>query len=142
MTLMLAADLCRHLLRERPPALLAALQRRSAGGEEVVISAVTYAELLAAALLARDQEKHMDLVREFSERLDRVVPWDSGAVETYTAIQTRAMAAGERERRHSLNMNDAMLAAHALSLGAVLLTLSDSSFARIEGLKLEAWPLP
>ena len=44
------------------------------------------------------------------------------------------MAAG-----HALNMNDAMVAAHALSLEAHLLTLSDKAFGAIEGLAVDTW---
>lgn len=134
MVIMLASDICRHLLREQPPALLSRLQAWSVDGDEVVISAITYAELVAGALLTTGQAAHMSLVGEFCERLEDVVPWDRNAVDNYTAIQQQAMEAGK-----SLNMNDAMVAAHALSLDARLLTLNSKPFAGIAGIELETW---
>lgn len=132
--LLLSSDICRHLLQNRPATLLQRLQEAGSSGEEVVISAITYAELIAAAMLTEDQARHTALVKTFCERLDAVVPWDTGAVDAYSSIQVNALAGG-----YSLNMNDAMLAAHALSLPATLLTLSEQSFQRVEGLELELW---
>lgn len=131
---MLASDICRTLLRQQPPALLSRLQDWSAVGDEVVVSAITYAELIAGVLLTQDQGRHMRLVEAFCERLEDVVPWDRHAVDAYTAIQQRAMGAG-----HALNMNDAMVAAHAMSLEASLLTLNSKPFAAIDGLTVETW---
>jgi tRNA(fMet)-specific endonuclease VapC len=134
MVIMLASDLCRHILRRQPATLLSRLQGWSAEGHEVVVSAITYAELIAGVLLTEKQAAHMQLVEEFCDRLEDVVPWDRNAVDTYTAIQQQAMQAGQ-----SLNMNDAMVAAHALSLGARLLVVNNRPFAGIAGLDLESW---
>lgn len=134
MIIMLSSDLCRHILRKQPPELLSRLQAWSAGGEEIVISAITYAELVAGVLLTENRSAHMALVGEFCERLEDVVPWNREAVDSYTAIQMQAMRDG-----HALNMNDAMVAAHALSLQARLLTLNSKPFAGIAGLDLEMW---
>ncbi len=134
MIIMLSSDLCRLVLREQPPSLLSRLQAWSVNGDEVVISAITYAELVAGVLLTDSQAAHMSLVEEFCERLEDVVPWNREAVDNYTAIQQRAMQAGQ-----AINMNDAMVAAHALSLDAMLLALNSKPFAGIEGLSLETW---
>ncbi len=127
---MISADTCRLIMKERPETLLAQLQQWSEQSDEVVISAITYAELVAAALLT-DQAAHMALVQEFSDRLEDIVPWDRDAVDAYTRIQLQAMEAG-----HTLNMNDAMVAAHALSLEAKLLTQNRKQFDSIPGLEI------
>lgn len=134
MIIMLASDICRLVIRQQPPALLSRLQGWSVDGDEVVISAITYAELIAGVLLTENQAAHMSLVEEFCERLEDVVPWNRAAVDAYTAIQQQAMREG-----HSLNMNDAMVAAHALSLEARLLTHNGKPFSGIAGLALETW---
>ena len=131
MIIMISADSCRLIMKERPETLLAQLQQWSQQSDEVVISAITYAELVAAALLTADQAKHMALVQEFSDRLEDIVPWDRDAVDAYTRIQLQAMEAG-----HTLNMNDAMVAAHALSLEAKLLTQNRKQFDSIPGLEI------
>ena len=73
----------------------------------------------------------MNLVKAFCARLDAIVPWDESAVDQYTEIQMQALAKGT-----ITNMNNAMLAAHVISLGARLLCINRKSFAEIEGVKL------
>lgn len=135
MIVMLASDICRAILRQRPSALLSQLQRWSANSDEIVVSAITYAELVAAALLTADKDRHMQLVDAFCERLDAVVPWDSGAVVAYTNLQRQLLS-----EQRALNMNDVMIAAHALSLQARLLTGSEKSFHGIAALDIHHWP--
>jgi tRNA(fMet)-specific endonuclease VapC len=132
MIVMLASDICRTILRQQPRALLTQLQQWSSNSDEIVISAITYAELVAAALLTAEKDRHMQLVEEFCERLDAVVPWDSGAVNAYTDLQRQLM-----QEHRTLNMNDVMIAAHALSLKARLLTGSEKSFAGIGAVDLQ-----
>lgn len=136
MIIMLSSDLCRGILRDQPPELLSRLQHWSVNGDEVVISAITYAELIAGALLTQSRSEHVALVQEFCERLGDIVPWNRAAVDSYTAIQLQAMHQGQ-----SLNMNDAMVAAHALSLKARLLAHKGKAFAAIPGLDLETLPV-
>lgn len=134
MIVMLASDVCRAILRQQPPGLLRQLQHWSVNSDEIVVSAITYAELVAAALLTTDKDRHMHLVDEFCARLDAVVPWDSGAVGAYTGLQRRLL-----QERRMLNMNDVMIAAHALSLEARLLTGNGNCFDGIDGLDLHLW---
>ncbi|MFT5321173.1 MAG: tRNA(fMet)-specific endonuclease VapC [Pseudohongiellaceae bacterium] len=134
MIIMLSSDLCRLVIRDQPAALLSRLQQWSVNGDEVVISAITYAELIAGALLTQNQSSHITLVEAFCERLEDVVPWNRDAVDSYTTIQLQAMRGGQ-----SLNMNDAMVAAHALSLRARLLTHNPKPFVAIPELDLEIW---
>lgn len=136
MIIMLSSDLCRLILRQQPSALLSRLQSWSVAGDEVVISAITYAELVAGVLLTEKQAAHMALVTAFCERLEDVLPWNREAVDRYTAIQQSAMQAGQ-----AINMNDAMVAAHALSVNATLLVVNEKPFRGIAGLQVEAWPV-
>ena len=134
MIIMLASDTCRSIMRSQPDELLTQLQQWSAASEEIVISSITYAELVAAALLTSEQERHMQLVEEFCARLDAIVPWDSAAVDAYTALQRQLM--GEQR---VMNMNDVMIAAHAISLEAMLLSGNERGFAGLALLNLRLW---
>lgn len=134
MTVLLATDICRVILRQQPPALLAQLQVWSAASDEIVISAITYAELVAAALLTAEKDRHMALVEAFCERLDAVAPWDSAAVAAYTQLQRFLL-----QEQRVLNMNDAMLAAHAISLPATLLTTHEKGWQGLQGLQVQGW---
>jgi tRNA(fMet)-specific endonuclease VapC len=132
---MLSADICRLIMKEQPAGILSKFHEWSANSDELVISAITYAELVAAALLTSNQERHMSVVQEFCDRLEDIVPWDRGAVDCYTTIQLSAM-----QKDQTLNMNDAMVAAHALSLNATLLTQNPRPFSEIPEISLQIWP--
>jgi len=134
MTVLLATDICRLILRQQPPALLAQLQAWSAASDEIVISAITYAELVAAALLTAEKDRHMVLVEAFCERLDAVAPWDSAAVAAYTQLQRHLL-----QEQRVLNMNDVMLAAHAISLQGTLLTTHEKGWQGLQGLRVQGW---
>ena len=122
-------------MKEQPADILSKFHEWSANSDELVISAITYAELVAAALLTSNQERHMSVVQEFCDRLEDIVPWDRGAVDCYKTIQLSAM-----QKEQTLNMNDAMVAAHALSLDATLITQNTRPFSEIPGLSLQSWP--
>ncbi|MGA0805809.1 MAG: type II toxin-antitoxin system VapC family toxin [Pseudohongiellaceae bacterium] len=134
MIIMLASDICRLVMRQQPVGLLQQLQEWTVGNREIVVSAITYAELIAASLLTADQQRHMALVDAFCARLDAIVPWDAGAVDSYTTLQ-RSIMRGQR----SLNMNDVMIAAHAISLDAMLLSSNDKVFGSMPGLEFRQW---
>jgi tRNA(fMet)-specific endonuclease VapC len=134
MIIMLASDICRTVIRDQPAPLLSQLQQWSAASAEIVISSITYAELVAAALLTSEQERHMRLVEEFCARLDAIVSWDSAAVDAYTTLQRSLM----REQR-VLNMNDVMIAAHAISLDGTLLSSNERAFSGLAELNLQLW---
>lgn len=134
MIIVLASDICRIVIRSQPVALLTQLQRWSAASDEIVISAITYAELVAAALLTSEQERHIHLVEEFCARLDAIVPWDTEAVDAYTTLQRHLM-----RTKRVLNMNDAMIAAHAISLNAAFLSGNEKTFSELSTLNLRVW---
>ena len=90
--------------------------------------------LIAASLLTADQERHMALVESFCGRLDAIVPWDAGAVDSYTSLQKTIM-----QEQRTLNMNDVMIAAHAISLNSRLLSSNPKVFGSIEGLDFQCW---
>ena len=69
---------------------------------------------------------------EFLRRVD-VLPWDSAVAERYGNVR----ADMERQGK-TLAPLDSLIAAHALSVGAVLVT-NDRAFAQVAGLHVEDW---
>ena len=99
---------------------------------EIAISAVTEGELrFGAARLPHATRLH-NLIEDFFLRV-AVLPWDSDAARQYGQLR----AALERDGQPMGNL-DAMIAAHALALDAVLVT-NDQAFARIKKLKVVDW---
>jgi tRNA(fMet)-specific endonuclease VapC len=99
---------------------------------ELAISAVTEGELrFGAARLPHATRLHA-MIEDFFLRV-AVLPWDSDAAQQYGQLR----AALEREGQPMGNF-DAMIGAHALALGAILVT-NDRAFGRIKKLKVEDW---
>jgi tRNA(fMet)-specific endonuclease VapC len=99
---------------------------------QLAVSAVTEGELrFGAARLPHATRLH-DLIEGFFLRV-AVLPWDSDAAQQYGRLR----ATLEREGQPMGNL-DAMIAAHALALDAVLVT-NDHAFARIKKLRLADW---
>src|SRR5712671_4030098 len=95
---------------------------------QLAISAVTEGELrFGAARLPHAVRLH-SLIEDFL-LLVTILPWDSDAARRYGLLR----ATLEREGQPMGNL-DVMIAAHALAVGAVLVT-NDQAFARIKKLK-------
>lgn len=131
---MLDTDICSYVIRRRNRALLATAQTRMRSGAEISISAITYAELRVGAERSSEPARHRAVVASFCERLAQVVPWDQEAADEYARIQARLARAGT-----PIGRNDAMIGAHALAAGYILVSNNQRHFSRIDGLKSENW---
>ena len=65
-----------------------------------------------------------------------VLPWDSDAAQQYGQLRAKLHRQGRL-----LGSIDMLIAAHAISVGAILVS-GDSAFRRIQGLKIEDWTKP
>ena len=99
---------------------------------QLAVSAVTEGELRFGSARLPDAARLHNLIEDFFVRV-AVLPWDSNAAQQYGRLR----ATLEREGQPMGNL-DAMIAAHALALDAVLVT-NDHAFARIKRLKLVDW---
>ena len=83
--------------------------------------------------LPADHRLHL-AVRQFL-KIVRIVPWDSEAADWYAEIRHQLVSSGQ-----PIGELDMMIAAHALSAGAVLVTNNSRHYERIEApLILENW---
>jgi tRNA(fMet)-specific endonuclease VapC len=71
-------------------------------------------------------------VRELLRRLD-ALPWDSAAADRYGTVRAAMTRHGK-----TLAPLDLLIAAHALSVGAVLVT-NDRAFGLVAELPIEDW---
>ena len=96
------------------------------------ISAITEGELLFG-LAKRPSAKHLHhIVGEFLRRVD-VLPWDSAAARHYGDLRNEMETIGK-----PIGPLDLLIAAHALSTNAVLVT-NDNAFRQVKGLALQDW---
>lgn len=133
---MLDTDTCSYVIRQRPGTVLATMQDKVQTGHDLSISAITYAELRLGAARSANPRKHNRLISEFCERLDAVHPWDSTAADYFARLQATLFAAGT-----PIGNNDTMIAGHALSIHAVVVTNNHKHFSQVPKLKLENWAL-
>lgn len=91
------------------------------------------------------QELELGVARRGSKRLRRtldafyggidVVPYDEAAARRYGA----ALAARLLDRGTPIGVEDAMIAAHAMSRGDVLVTHNTKHFGQVRGLTVQDW---
>lgn len=97
------------------------------------ISAITRAELRYGLALRPASLKLARLVEGFLE-VARTAAWDAAAADEHGRLR-----AGLRLRGTPIGDFEEMIAAHAVALGAVLVTDNVKHFERVEGLRLADW---
>ena len=126
---MLDTNTVSHLLRSHPAVAARVVQVPMAS---LCISAMTEGELLFG-LVKRPAAKALHgAVHEFLRRVD-TLPWDSAVAANYGSVRARMAEVGK-----VLAPLDMLIAAHALTEGAVLVT-NDQAFRQMGRLKIEDW---
>ena len=126
---MLDTNTVSHLIKDHP-----AVARRvmSASMASLCISSITEGEILFG-LAKRPEAKRLHLVvKEFLRRVD-ILPWDSASAEHYGIARADMVPKGK-----ILAPLDLLIATHALSVGAILVT-NDRAFGQMTNLVVEDW---
>jgi tRNA(fMet)-specific endonuclease VapC len=131
---MLDTNICSFIMLERPASVLERLQEVAANQHQIVVSVITYYEMLLGTVGRNASPRHARLVDAFVTRLSAILPWDAAAAEHATRIKQDLAARGT-----PIGGNDIMIAGHALAVECVLVTNNTREFARIEGLRFEDW---
>lgn len=126
---MLDTDIVSYIIKRRPASLADKFQRHT---ETLCVSVMTAAELRFGAEKSGRTEL-ADLVEAFLERL-AVLDWTQEVSHHYARIRL----AIERVGKPVGNM-DLLIAAHAISQRATLVTNNLKHFSHIPGLKVEVW---
>jgi tRNA(fMet)-specific endonuclease VapC len=128
---LLDTDICIYAINRRAPGPLERLRGYSLG--DVGISAVTYAELRFGVENSARAEENLERLERFLLPLE-IVSFDAEAGRWYGRVRTQLQRAGS-----PIGANDLLIAAHALSLGVILVTGNVREFERVEGLHIERW---
>jgi tRNA(fMet)-specific endonuclease VapC len=128
---LLDTNICIYLMRVRPPEVADRFASLRVG--DVVMSAVTCAELRqgverCSGAQRRSADKALGRLLE----LVPVLPFDVRAAEAYG----RLAAAAPARRRDAL---DRLIASHAISVEATLVTNDEKGFRGYAGLTVENW---
>jgi tRNA(fMet)-specific endonuclease VapC len=126
---MLDTNTVSHLIKQHP-----SVARRviATAMSSLCISSITEGEMLFG-LAKRPDAKRLHLaVRQFLLRVD-VLPWDSTIAQHYGMVRANMESQGK-----ILAPLDLLIATHALSVGAVLVT-NDRAFSQVADLHVEDW---
>ena len=104
----------------------AAISRRIADVDqgEIGISAISYAEIALGTYIGKPPPE--EVLEAFVQAIP-LLPFDDAAARQYARLPFK------RARF------DRLLAAHALSIGAIIITNNEADFADVPGLKVENW---
>jgi tRNA(fMet)-specific endonuclease VapC len=131
MRYLLDTNICIYIAKQKPPSVLARLQRLRPG--DVGMSVITYLELVYGAWKSQRREENLERIKEL-EPLIPVLAIDASAGRHYGQVRA------ELERKGSpIGAYDLLIAAHALSLGLTLVTNNVREFRRIAQLRVENW---
>jgi tRNA(fMet)-specific endonuclease VapC len=110
------------------------MQDKAEAGHDLCISAISYAELRLGAVRSGNPRKHNRLISEFCERLNAVFSWDTNAADSFALLQAKLFKAGT-----PIGGNDTMIAGHALSVNAIIVTNNQKHFRQVKKLNIENW---
>jgi len=128
---MLDTDTCAFILRRSSPTLLARIQ--AVPLQQQAASVITLAELLYGVQVSSKKKANRAAVDELMRHLT-VVEWSRDAAEHYVEIR-----ADLKKKGQLIGSNDLLIAAHARSTGAVVVTNNVKDFGRVKGLEVENW---
>ena len=132
----LDTDICIYLLNQRPEHehILQRMDGRSYG--EILLSAITLAELRYGIAASQRREANLSKLELFLAQFE-VVPFDEAAAASYGSIRAHLRAKGM-----PIGPLDTLIAGHAKTLEATLVTNNTAKFSRVPGLALENWLEP
>jgi tRNA(fMet)-specific endonuclease VapC len=129
--IMLDTNICVVIIKKRPQSVLERFE--SLSDECVSISVITFAELQFGVEKSLAQKRNQNVLDAFLANL-LVLPWERDAGSEYAKLRCSL----ERQGTPMSNM-DLLIAAHALSQEAVLVTNNIKEFERVPGLDVESW---
>ncbi|WP_346295367.1 type II toxin-antitoxin system VapC family toxin [Rhodopseudomonas sp. P1] len=111
----------------------AAVRRIAEVGEGNVCTSIIVAAELRYGCAKSGSVRLTKAVADLLEEID-ALPFEPPADEVYGAIRSSLEAAGA-----PIGSNDLLIAAHAKSLGATIVTANTQGFGRVQGLAVENW---
>ncbi|WP_027229663.1 type II toxin-antitoxin system VapC family toxin [Phyllobacterium sp. UNC302MFCol5.2] len=129
---MLDTDIASYIIKGHSPKIDEKLSELQPS--DVCVSAITKAELLyGLKRIPENHRLHGEISRFF--QIVRVLAWDAVAAEYYAGIRHQLVSTGQ-----PIGELDMMIAAHSISVGAVLVSNNTRHYQRISGgLALANW---
>lgn len=127
---MLDTNICIYLINERDGTLR---ERFESNAGEICISSITYAELCYGVTHSARVAENARELGAFELDLD-ILAFDRDAGKHYGEIRHALV-----KRGRPIGANDLLIAGHARSVNATLVTNNASEFGRVPDLRVENW---
>ena len=127
---LLDTDICSYIMKRSNDKVLTNLRKTLLA--DVAVSVITEAELLFGIKISKsknNEETYRDFIRHVN-----VLDWTRDAAADYARLRAELHKTGQM-----IGANDLLIAAHALSISATLVSNNEREFKRIKGLKLKNW---
>ena len=128
--ILLDTNICIYIINAKPPAVLARFRQYRLGG--VGLCSVVAAEL-ADGVAKSGSARNKAALEMFLAPLE-ILPFDAKALWVYGDLRANLERQGQ-----PIGARDTMIAAHALSVGAPLVTNNTREFERVASLRLQNW---
>ncbi len=128
--ILLDTNICIYIINAKPPAVLERFRQYRMG--DIGLCSVVAAEL-AFGVAKSDSARNRQALEMFLAPLI-ILPFDTAAVWVYGDMRADLERRGTR-----IGSLDTMIAAHALSQQALLITNNTREFSKVPGLQLDNW---
>ncbi|MES1160101.1 MAG: type II toxin-antitoxin system VapC family toxin [Bacteroidota bacterium] len=128
---LLDTNICIYIIKKKPESVLKRFSQIPLG--EVGISSITASELNYGVAKSANPEKNQAALHQFLLAFE-IFNFDYKASIEYGRIRSLLEKKGT-----PIGPLDTLIAAHAKSLGCILVTNNESEFRRVEGLDIENW---
>jgi tRNA(fMet)-specific endonuclease VapC len=108
---------------------------RAIGSDSICLSVISEGEIWSGVSKNSPGQTKLTRMQLILESLS-ILPITSDVAKTYGKLRSQLEKDGQ-----PIGPNDTWIAAHALSLGATLVTNNVREFKRVKGLKVENWAL-
>ena len=135
MSYMLDTDICIYLLTDRAPDKREHILARQPESP-LLLSVVTVSELSYGVEKSKWRKANTALLNTFLRDF-QIVPYDERAARLCGTLRAALEKKGQ-----PIGPLDTLIAAHAVALGATLITHNTREFKRVPGLSVEDWTLP
>lgn len=130
---LLDTNTCIYLIRQRPAGALRRFEEFEVG--EIGVSVITSCELRYGVEKSSRPEQNAQALERFLLPIE-IVDFSVAATKGYGRIRAALEESGT-----PIGPLDTLIAAHALSLDATLVTNNTREFERVQGLRLEDWTI-
>jgi tRNA(fMet)-specific endonuclease VapC len=131
MKYMLDTNICIYIIKQKPQKVIDRF--RQAKVSEIGVSSITLSELEYGVIKSLNPEQNKLALTQFVAPIE-IPAYDDAAAQHYGKVRAYLERQGT-----PIGSLDMLIAAHALSLNAVLITNNEKEFKRVSKLQIENW---